>query len=67
MADILSKDEKERVKMCISNILDKTSAIMSEIEEDRSYKYYIKDKIDSVLWDSKVIQSLCAKEEDVDE
>ena len=54
----LDKYEKERLNMCLNNIHDKLTAIDVEALKNNSYKYYIKEKIDSILWDANVIKNL---------
>ena len=54
----LTEDEKRRYEMCLRNIEDKLKALKTEAENERPYKHYIKEKIDSILWDAKVIENL---------
>ena len=54
----LTEDEKKRYEMCLRNIEDKLKALKIETENERPYRYYIKEKIDSILWDAKVIEQL---------
>lgn len=54
----LDEKEKERFEMCLRNIEDKLNALKCESEKEKPYKHYIKEKIDSILWDAKVIDNL---------
>lgn len=63
MSKILSNEEKEFINECLDNIKDKLRAIKMEMERDIQSRYYLKEKIDSIVWDSQVIQNICSKEE----
>lgn len=59
----LTEEEIKRAKMCISNIDDKLLAIATEVNNtEHPYKGYLKEKIDSLLHDAKVIFNMCSKE-----
>lgn len=55
--------ERDKIKSCIFNIQDKLEAINKEIELEKPYKYYILEKIEPILFDSKCIKSICESEE----
>lgn len=63
----LEENEIERARGCCRNILDKYRALEKEISEsERPYKHYLLEKLDSIAWDVKCIQSMCkGDEEDV--
>ena len=54
----LNEEEKRRLKMCIANIKDKLQAIESESLNDKPYRCYLKEKIDSIIWDVNCIESM---------
>ena len=60
----LDNNEIKRALGCIANIEDKIKAIKQELLKEKPYKYYINEKIDSVLWDAKCIKSM-SKEKDI--
>lgn len=60
----LDEREKDRLKMCVANIKDKLNSIEVESENDRPYRYYLAEKIDSILWDANCIKSLTKQTEE---
>ena len=55
----LDEDEIKRAKMCIYNINDKMESISNEIlNSEKAYKSYLKEKIDSIYNDIKVLKSM---------
>lgn len=54
----LNEEEKSRLKMCIANIKDKLTALESESLNERPYRYYLAEKVDSILWDANCIKSM---------
>lgn len=60
----LDEDEKRRYEMCLRNIEDKLKALKAEAEKERPYRYYIKEKIDSIIWDAKCIEFLTHNDEE---
>lgn len=61
--DYLSDEEKKRMKMCTSNIKDKLQAIITELNNDHSYKTYLREKMNSITWDVRCINSIIEEEE----
>ena len=55
--------EKKKIESCIYNIEDKLNAIKNEIKLDKSYKYYILEKIEPIIFEAKCIKSICESEE----
>lgn len=60
----LDEYEKRRYEMCLRNIEDKLKALKVEAEKERPYRYYIKEKIDSILWDAKCIENMTRQDEE---
>lgn len=60
--DILTKDEIKRAKMCLVNIKDKLRAVESEINKEKAFKYYLKEKLDSITWDINVLNNMVKEE-----
>ena len=55
----LNEEESKRVKMCLYNINDKMEAVNTEVlQSERAYKSYLKEKIDSIYNDIKVIKHI---------
>lgn len=59
----LNENEIKKAKECLFNIEDKLQAIEMELCKENPYKYYLLEKIDSVLWDSRCIANLCKTDE----
>ena len=55
----LSEEEQTRAKDCINNIFDKINALQTEVSNDRSYKHYMLEKLESALWDMNCLISMC--------
>ena len=55
----MEEHEKKKIESYISNIEDKLEAIKKEIKLDKSYKYYILEKIEPIILDAKCIKSIC--------
>ena len=63
----LNEDEIKRAKMCVANIKDKLYAIEKEINEtQRPYKHYLKEKLDSIIWDTKVLNNMIEGDDEND-
>lgn len=62
----LDKYEKQTLQMCVRNIKDKINSIDVESLQDKPYRGYIKEKIDSILWDAKVIENMTHIEDEED-
>lgn len=61
----LDEEEKNRAKMCIVNIIDKLQAIDTELNtREKPYKTYLKEKMDSINWDIKVLNNMINKGDD---
>ena len=61
----LDEEEKSRAKMCVANITDKLQAIDTELNtREKPYKTYLKEKMDSINWDIKVLNSMINKGDD---
>ena len=60
----LEKFEIERAKMCLSNIDDKLKSVNAEIQNERPYKYYLIEKLNSVLTDTNVLIYMCKEGEE---
>ena len=61
----LDEEEKNRAKMCVVNITDKLQAINTELNtREKPYKTYLKEKMDSINWDIKVLNNMINKEND---
>lgn len=54
----LDQNEHERMKFFISEIDDKIYAIKVELQNERAYKSYLKEKMDSINWNIKCINNL---------
>lgn len=61
--EYLSKEEIDRAKGCIANIQDKLYAVVTEIQCTNPYKSYLKEKLESIKWDTDCLLSMCNKEE----
>lgn len=48
-----------RASNCEHNIQDKLDAIKSEIHKEKPYKGYMLEKLQSILWDTKCLISMC--------
>ena len=55
--------KKRRIKICLRNIKDKFEAIKKEIELDKPHKHYILEKIESIVFESTIIENICESEE----
>ena len=62
----LEKFEIERAKMCLSNIEDKLKSVSTEIQNEKPYKYYLLEKLNSILNDTNVLIYMCEDEEEGD-
>ena len=61
----LDEEEKNRAKMCVANITDKLQAISTELNtREKPYKTYLKEKMDSINWDIKVLNNMINEGED---
>lgn len=61
----LDDEEKNRAKMCVANIIDKLQAIDIELNtREKPYKTYLKEKMDSINWDIKVLNNMINKGDD---
>lgn len=61
----LDEEEKNRAKMCVANIIDKLQAIDTELNtREKPYKTYLKEKMDSINWDIKVLNNMINKGDD---
>lgn len=47
-----------RAKDCAYNIQDKLNAIANELEQEKPYKYYLHEKLESILHDTKFLLNL---------
>lgn len=56
---VLDEEQHKRAKECIYNIQDKIYAIASELNNQKAYKEYIKEKINSIEWDFTCLKSIC--------
>lgn len=54
----LDQNEQKRMKLFISEIEDKMYAIKVELQNERAYKSYLKEKMDSINWNIKCINNL---------
>lgn len=65
MNDFLNKEEKQRAKECVYNIKDKMNAIENEVfYKDKSYKEYLLEKLQSILWDTNCLINMCKSKGD---
>lgn len=60
---VLSEDEVRRAKSCVYNIKDKLQAVETELSQDRAYCSYLVEKLEPILNDTKVILSMCRKDD----
>ena len=60
----LDEYEKRRYEMCLRNIEDKLKALKAEAEKEKPYRGYIKEKVDSILWDAKCIDNMTNRTEE---
>lgn len=61
----LDEEEKNRAKMCVANIIDKLQAIDTELNtREKPYKTYLKEKMDSINWDIKVLNNMINEGDD---
>ena len=61
----LDEEKKNRAKMCVANIIDKLQAINTELNtREKPYKTYLKEKMDSINWDIKVLNNMINKGDD---
>ena len=61
----LDEEEKNRAKMCVANIIDKLQAIDTELNtREKPYKTYLKEKMESINWDVKVLNNMINKGDD---
>ena len=61
----LDEEEKNRAKMCVANIIDKFQAIDTELNtREKPYKTYLKEKMDSINWNIKVLNNMINKGDD---
>ena len=61
----LDEEEKNRAKMCVAHIIDKLQAIDTELNtREKPYKTYLKEKMDSINWDIKVLNNMINKGDD---
>lgn len=61
----LDDEELNVSKMCIANIKDKMEAVETEInKEGKAYKTYLKEKLDSIYRDVKVLVSIVRDDEE---
>lgn len=59
----LEKEEIQRAKMCVANIKDKIDSIYNEVYTvEKPDKGYLKEKIDSIIWDSNVINNMVSED-----
>lgn len=52
-----------RAKDCAYNIQDKLNAITNELEQEKPYKGYLKEKLESILHDTECLLSMSEREE----
>lgn len=52
-----------RAKECAWNIQDKLNAIVTELEQEKPYKGYLQEKLQSILHDTKCLLSMSEREE----
>jgi hypothetical protein len=62
--EYFNEEQIRRGKDCAWNIQDKLHAIMSELGGPRPYKGYMKEKLESILWDAKCLMSMCEEDQD---
>lgn len=61
----LDEDHIKRAKMCVANIFDKLQAIDTELNtREKPYRTYLKEKMDSINWDIKVLNNIINKGDD---
>jgi len=58
---ILTVEEKHRAVGCVNNILDKMNAVQMEVNKEQSFKYYMEEKLESILWDVNCLLSMCKR------
>ena len=63
----LDEEEMNRAKMCITNIQDKFEAIKTELNNEKAYKGYLKEKLDSIQWDVNCLLNMCNSEDNENE
>ena len=44
------------------NIQDKLNAIANELEQEKPYKRYLQEKLESILWDTNCLIVMCKEE-----
>lgn len=55
----LTDEEKTRAKYCVENIQDKLYSISNELNNSPvAYKPYLKEKLDSIIWDINVLKNM---------
>lgn len=63
----LNENEIKTAKMCVANIKDKLYAIEKEVTEtQRPYKHYLKEKLDSIISDTRVLNSMIEGDDEDD-
>ena len=58
----LTESEKVRAYSCARNVEDKLNAVKNELLNEKPYKYYLIEKLESILWDTNCIISMCKNE-----
>lgn len=60
MKNYLEGEDLQRARMCNGNILDKVSAINTEIQTvQKPNKRYLLEKLESIAWDVNVLIRMC--------
>ena len=57
----LTEEEKIRAYSCAKNIQDKLNAVLTELLNEKPYKGYLLEKLDSINWDTNCIINMCNK------
>lgn len=63
--EFLNEEEKARATFCTMNIKDRLQAVMRELEvREKPHKGYLKEKLESMLWDTQVLMNMVSNDED---
>lgn len=57
----LTDEQKVKAYSCAKNIQDQLVAILNELLNEKSYKGYLKEKLEIIENDTKCILSMCKK------
>ena len=61
----LNENQKRTATSCLNNIEDKLMAVRNELTtRERPYKSYLKEKLDSIYWDVKVLINMTNEEDE---